>query len=101
MAYPDLVGIDFRDISDVAAMAPTVDLHKSLLQVFSRRYVYVSARREPHTGLSAFPELQYVGDPVNRLVGRQRSLCATRLFRPVPLRASDGTVLNHWTMAQT
>jgi hypothetical protein len=30
MAYPDLVRIDFRDVSDIAAMATAVDLHNSL-----------------------------------------------------------------------
>jgi hypothetical protein len=35
MAHPDLVGIDFRDVGDVAAMARAFDFHKSLLQTFS------------------------------------------------------------------
>lgn len=31
MAYPDLVGVDFRSVTNIAAMAPAVDLHISLL----------------------------------------------------------------------
>jgi ACR3 family arsenite efflux pump ArsB len=31
MTYPDLVGIDFRDVGDVAAVTSAIDLHNSLL----------------------------------------------------------------------
>src|SRR5262245_55674707 len=47
MTYSDLFGIDFRDIGNVAAMASTVDLHKSPLQTFNHTYVYPSPFDKP------------------------------------------------------
>jgi hypothetical protein len=37
MAYPDLLGINFRTIGDITAMARAVDLHNRLLHVFNYR----------------------------------------------------------------
>ena len=38
MAYPDVVGIDFRDVGNVAAMTPAIDLHNSLHLVFGHSH---------------------------------------------------------------
>jgi hypothetical protein len=98
MAYPDLFGIDFGDIGNVAAMAPTVDLHKSLLQAFSRRYVYASAdSKPPNRELSGFSRTA-----IWRRCGKAPcwaptiALSGARLFRASVLkRARRHWLLNH------